>query len=94
MAASNLSIIGGVIVNFRICGATYRTVSPSSRGVRTSEYVRCKAPNVIFSEKKKFEKIFSQKKVMVGQTWMNFGKIPDLTVCVTVYLLKTGDFAV
>ena len=53
---------GGVIVNFRICGATYRTVSPSSRGVRSSDYVRCKALNVIFQKNKKVRKnIFSQK---------------------------------
>ena len=30
----------------------------------------------------------------VGQRWINFGEIPDLTVCVTVYPLTVGDFAV
>ena len=40
-----------------------RSVSPSSRGVRSSDYMRCKALDVIFTQNKKFRKIFSQKKV-------------------------------
>ncbi len=53
---------GAVQADFRICVCTYRPLSPSSRGVRSSRYAHSTALDVIFKKNKKVWKhIFSKK---------------------------------
>ena len=64
MSVSTLNFLksGAVQADFRICYATYRPLSPSSRGVRSSRYARSTALDVIFKKNKKvWKNIFSKK---------------------------------